>query len=184
MKNAIVGIVCFLAGMGLFYGWTQYVQLKEQNKELKQAVTQIPALPTQIVAIPTAVPTLKDLPLKAIQQKAKIEGTTGYPSEGIPPLLVYAINANDKSKYVFVETVQNISTFQLDVDPGTYYFIAYPKGNSPLSGAYTKAVPCGLSVSCNDHSFILVTVKGGETNKEVQVKDWYAPDGTFPPKPN
>ncbi|MBI3379273.1 hypothetical protein HY029_00800 [Candidatus Gottesmanbacteria bacterium] len=184
MKTVVVGILCFLVGIGLFYGWTKYTQLKEQNTQLQQAVTQISTIPTVTVESPTSIPTLMKLPPKAIQQKAKVEGTLGYPAEGIPPLLVYAINANDKTKYNFVETAQNVSTFQLEVDPGTYYFVAYPKGNSKLAGGYTKAVPCGLSVSCNDHSFILVTVKAGETNTEVQVKDWYAPDGTFPPKPN
>lgn len=127
----------------------------------------------------------KPTPTKASDEKEEngnIEGTLGYPSEGIPPLEVYALPTKGGGKYHFIKTYQNQSTFEMeDIDPGSYYIVAYAGNN--LSGGYTKAVACGLSVDCKDHSLISVEVEPGETAKGVEVKDWYAPEGTFPKKP-
>lgn len=140
---------------------------------------------TPIKPSPTAVEDeeKKAEPTKASEDKSpgKIEGTLGYPSEGIPPLEVYAIPAAGKGKYFFIKTYQNQGKFEIeDVEPGSYYIVAY---SNNLSGAYSKAVPCGLSVDCKDHSLIAVEVKSGQTAGGAEVRDWYAPEGTFPKKP-
>ena len=115
--------------------------------------------------------------------KGIIKGVLGYPSEGIPPLEVYAISSTDDSKFFFIKTTQNQSVFEIEnVDPGTYYVLAYTESN--FAGGWTKAVPCGLTVDCNDHSLTSVVVKAGEATIGVEVKDWYAPENTFPPRPN
>ena len=46
-----------------------------------------------------------------------------------------------------------------------------------------KLTQCGLKASCSDHTLIAVTVGAGETVRDIEVSDWYAPQGTFPPRP-
>ncbi len=189
MKIFLIVVVTFLLAGGVFYAAFQYGKIQEENKMLKSKLQQNPN--NQISPIISPAPEIPTNSLQApsptqtISQKGTIEGVLGYPAEGIPALLVYAFNANDSAKYFFVETAANVGTFKIEnVDPGTYDVVAYSKSNPNLAGAYTKAVPCGLSVSCTDHSFILVTVTQGAVASGVEVKDWYAPDGTFPKKPN
>ncbi|MBI2616704.1 hypothetical protein HYW55_01060 [Candidatus Gottesmanbacteria bacterium] len=122
---------------------------------------------------------------ESASQKGAITGVLGYPSEVIPALVVYAFKEGAGSMYFSVETKPNQGTFTIpNVDPGSYTVVAYVKdGPSTLSGGYTKAVACGLKVECTDHSLVIVEVKEGETVKGVEVRDWYAPEGTFPQKP-
>jgi len=116
-------------------------------------------------------------------ENGTIKGTLGYPAEGIPPLEVYALSTTDNSKFFFIKTSQNQNSFEIeDVDPGTYYVLAYSESN--FAGGWTKAVPCGLSVDCNDHSLIEVEVIAGKTTSGVEIKDWYAPENFFPSRPN
>jgi len=124
-------------------------------------------------------------PSDSAQTSGGISGTLGYPSDAIPPLWVVAFQSNDLKKFQKVETAKNQSTFVIsNLAPGNYVIVAYPKTNDPLQGGYSKAVPCGLLASCTDHSLIPVTVEAGKMAKGVKVTDWYAPENTFPPKPN
>jgi hypothetical protein len=79
------------------------------------------------------------------------------------------------------------STYSMDVPVGTYIVVAYSIGGGGfpdgLPGGYTQAVPCGMLPGCDDHSPIKVTVTAGATLTDIDPADWYAPDGTFPPKP-
>jgi hypothetical protein len=114
-----------------------------------------------------------------------IAGTLRFPSEVIPPLAVYAISTTG-GRYFTVNTAQNQQQFTIpDVTPGTYYVVAYPQNqpNSTLAGAYTAAVECGLTSACTDHTPVPVTVFPGRTVQDTRVWDWYAPPGTFPPRP-
>jgi hypothetical protein len=111
-----------------------------------------------------------------------ISGNLSYPSEGIPPLRVVAFRT-DIDQYFYVDTLQNQSTFQIDNLPaGTYHVVAYTMDGA-LSGGYSQAVPCGLSVDCSDHSLIDVAVSDGQVSGGVNPADWYAPQGSFPPFP-
>jgi len=183
MKTALIAFVCFVLGGVVIYSFTQFQKVQQENQELKTKI--------QISSTPTPSPMEKKMQPSPTEEKSMdkkpekgtISGTLGYPSSGIPPLQVYAINTTDSKKYFMIETAQNQGAFEIeDVEPGTYHVIAYTKDNG-LSGAYSKAVPCGLSVDCTDHSMIEVVVKSGEVTKGIEVKDWYAPEGTFPSKP-
>jgi len=142
MKIVIVALIAFMLGFGAYWGYNQYQTVLKENQELKKLEKSIPSS-TDEEAIPTATVT----PTKAIETKGTIEGELGYPSEGIPALEVYAFNSIDQSKYFLIKTGQNQGTFTIkDVDPGTYYVVAYPVGsNSSLAGGYSKMVPCGLT---------------------------------------
>jgi hypothetical protein len=118
---------------------------------------------------------------------ASISGGLGYPSSFIPPLRIYAVDTTS-GMYSSIDTEQNQGTYKLDVKPGSYIVFAYPRGNDGqaggLSGGYTPAVACGLSVNCTDHSLIPVTVGEGQSASGIDIKDWYAPPGTFPAPPD
>lgn len=118
---------------------------------------------------------------------ASISGSLGYPSSFIPPLRVYALNPSS-GEFFKVDTDQNQGNYTLDVKPGTYLVFAYTRAADGqaggLAGGYTPAVACGLSVNCTDHTLTPVTVADGQAVTGIDVKDWYAPEGTFPAPPD
>jgi hypothetical protein len=119
-----------------------------------------------------------DIPLAG----GKISGRLSYPSEGIPPMYVVAFRV-DTGTFYFVDAETNQGEYMIEnLPPGVYHVVAYPVGGS-LGGGYTQAVPCGLSVDCNDHSLIDVHVVAGQETSGVDPADWYAPEGAFPPNP-
>ena len=125
-------------------------------------------------------------PMPSAPQLGTITGTLGYPAEGKPALRVVAFPL-DGSTPSSVDAGAHQATYSLDLPAGTYHVVAYSLGGAGfptgLAGGYSQAVPCGLSVTCTDHSLITVTVTAGATTKDVNPNDYYAPDGTFPPMP-
>ncbi len=111
-----------------------------------------------------------------------IAGALSYPAEGIPALQVYAINASTNGFYR-LQTQAGQSSYKLEnVQPGTYFLVAYPSSGA-LSAGYTQAVLCGLSEACSVHTLIGVTVAPGQAVADADILDWYAPVGTIPPNP-
>ena len=160
---------------GVIGGTAFYIGQKYNVKEIKKSAveSEMPANEEENV---------EEMVVET-EKTGNIKGTLGYPSEGIPPLEVYAISTTDSSNYFFIKTSQNQNSFEIeDVDPGTYYVLAYSESN--FAGGWTKAVPCGLSVDCNDHSLTPVVVKAGVTTSGIELKDWYAPENFFPSRPN
>jgi beta propeller repeat protein len=116
-----------------------------------------------------------------------ITGTLNFPSEGIPPLSIYAIPVNGTGKPFAVKTWTNQLEYTMEgVVPGTYYIAAYLEGDDGLPGmAYTKGVPCirgEPGAKCDDHTLIPVTVKAGETVRDASPVD-YGPDVKLPARP-
>jgi hypothetical protein len=139
--------------------------------------------PTVVVdaSTPTPISTLT-VTVTATPEPGSISGTLSYPSSFIPPLHVVAFRV-DGQYYRYVDTMQNQSTYQITgLAPGVYHVVAYIMDGS-YAGGYTQVVPCGLLASCTDHSLIDVTVESGKDTPNIDPGDWYAPDGTFPPKP-
>jgi hypothetical protein len=121
-------------------------------------------------------------PSETPAQTGSISGKLSYPSEWIPAQRVVAFHIGTDDFY-FVETAENQSTYQiLNISPGTYHVVSYQL-DGELSAGYTQAVPCGLSVDCNDHSLIDVIVIAGEEIVNIDPSDWYAPPDSFPPDP-
>jgi hypothetical protein len=116
-----------------------------------------------------------------------ITGKISYPSDFIPALRVYAIDPTAPGRYRVVHTAQNQQTYLIaGVAPATYfvYASAYSLGQTDtLGGAYTKAVACGLSAGCNDHTPLAVQVRPGAVADGVDVRDWFPPSSTYPKPP-
>ncbi len=150
-------------------------------KQTFEAMTQQAGGP-HVAATPTAHSQVQ--PTVASNAKTgNISGNLNYPGPSIPAMYVAAYRYGSES-YKFVITNAGQNTFEIDdLDPGTYWVIAYTVGGSGfpigLPGGYTKAVLCGLSVNCTDHTLINVDVKAGQTTTNVDPFDWYAPQGSF-----
>ena len=110
-----------------------------------------------------------------------ISGSLSYPSEQIPRLAVVFFNVDDGTWW-WRGTAVNQTSYQMTVPVGRYQVVAYAEGG--LAGGYTAAVPCGLTAACTDHSLLTVEVGSNERVTGINVADWYAPAGAFPPKPS
>jgi hypothetical protein len=111
----------------------------------------------------------------------RIEGTLSYPSEGIPPLVVYARNVATGETLV-VATEENQQSYVIeDVPAGSYHVFAWVSDGNSLGGAYTQAVLCGLTVECTDHTLIEVPVQAGALTAGIHIADWYEQSVVPPP---
>jgi hypothetical protein len=156
------------------------------QQTLESLTQQVPAIETQFAQQMTeAAPILTQIALTAVPDAGStgsIAGSLSYPSEFIPPLRVVAFRT-DINQYYYVDTFENQGAYQIDNLPvGTYHVVAYTMDGG-LAGGFTQAVPCGLSVDCPDHTLIDVPVNAGGVSTGVDPGDWYAPEGTYPPKP-
>jgi hypothetical protein len=118
-----------------------------------------------------------------------ITGLLGYPSDFIPAMKVFAVSTADSSKWYRVDTPLNPTgaTYTLsNVPAGTYKVYAYTSNSTPTNfagGSYTEYVRCGMQPPCTDHTVIVITVTAGQTTTGVDLRDWYAPQGAYPPPP-
>ena len=113
-----------------------------------------------------------------------ITGTLGYPSDYVPPMRVYAI-ATLGNRHYSTRTRANQNRFTIsNMLPGKYYVVAYTDEAPGLGGGWSRAVSCGLKNTCSDHALIPVTVTSGGTARGINVADWYAKPGVFPPEPS
>lgn len=120
--------------------------------------------------------------------KGIVKGSLCYPSDYIPEMNVYLKNV-DNNKIYLADIKEGQKTFRFKkIISGNYVAYAYTKeqvamkldGNSlKASGGFTKAVDCGLTVNCNDHSLIKFEVKKGKTINSISICDWY---GAIVPK--
>jgi hypothetical protein len=100
-----------------------------------------------------------------------VSGALNYPAGAAPELHVVAFNLNTHNWY-YVVTNPGASSFLIDkLPPGSYQVIGYDlDGNA---GGHADA----------GHDLIDVTVKAGEVTAGIDLNDWHAPPGAFPPDP-
>jgi len=141
------------------------------------------AMSVQAVVTPPPPPPADQPAAPTAPAGGQIRGQLSFPGEGIPPLRIVAFR-EDSQDWRAVE-VHSGAEYTLDNLPaGTYYVVAYVlDGSSRSAGGYTRAVPCGLSTECSDHSLIPVLVRPGQVAEGVDPGDWYAPEDAFPPDP-
>ena len=138
---------------------------------------------------PTIEPTQPSQPPAEPAASGTINGQLGYPSEIIPALDVYAINVNDPQFFYHLALDQGTPSYAFNgIKPGAYYLVAYlaasPDSPDPeFAGAYTKAVECGLTAACTDHTIQSIPIIMGETAEHIDITDWYAPPETLPKRP-
>jgi hypothetical protein len=118
-----------------------------------------------------------------------IEGLICYPSEFVPPMDLFFEEVNTQSLEQFSHP-GGTTDYSVEVPPGTYIAYAWRPPDYLIGGAYTQAVPCGLSVNCTDHSLIQFQVQAGQTTTGIDICDYYGnpgfvplPAGVIPPTP-
>jgi hypothetical protein len=75
------------------------------------------------------------------------------------------------------------SSYAVELEAGTYHAYIWLPEEILSGGMYSEAVPCGLKVTCTDHSLLPVTVEPGKETSAVDVCNWYAPPGEAPLPP-
>jgi hypothetical protein len=186
-------------------------QVKPVNPDLKATIAalQMTASPVDLQATvkvmlaqtqaaqpaPSQAPTATVAPSTPATTPSEIPGSIGgklsYPADSLPPLRIVAFRVDKGVKtksYMYVEVFNQDTYLINNLKPGTYWVVAFPitqaKQITPgLEGGYTKAVACGLSVTCTDHSLVEVQVKSGEVTNNIDPGDWYAALGSFPKDP-
>jgi hypothetical protein len=144
-------------------------------------------LPTSTPVPVGSLPASTSVLATSSSSTGSLSGSLNYPAESLPAMFVLAYLAGSQN-YQYVTSKAGQGTFQIDnLQPGVYHVVAYTVGGGGfpvgLAGGYTKAVPCGLSSNCTDHSLIDIVVSAGKTTTGVNPYDWYAPQGTFFPFP-
>jgi hypothetical protein len=161
-------------------GQEALTQMGEQMPTVEAAMTQAAEnLPTAEAAMTQAAPAVEE----AMEQLGTVTGQVCYPSEGIPPMTIYAQNrATGVTLSLDHPDGSQQYTFG-NLPPGEYVFFAYTNFGSgeELSGGYTEYVnnPDG------SHNLVPVQVGPGATVTGVDLCDWYAPPGEsdIPPQP-
>jgi len=116
-------------------------------------------------------PTATQVAAATASGPGSISGHLGYPSEGIPKLVIVAFNVNT-GYWWWIGTAQNQTTYlHADLPAGVYHVVAY---YSPASVQAGYATP--------SHVLLDVVVKSGETTSDIDLIDWI-PNGTYPAKP-
>ncbi len=100
-----------------------------------------------------------------------VTGDVCFPSEYIPAMNAYFQDtvANTATTLPIAE---NQSTYTIDLSPGNYTAYVWLTDFS-AGGSYSLAVPCGLTVSCTDHTLLPFNVTAGQTTQDIDLCDWY-----------
>jgi len=100
-----------------------------------------------------------------------VSGDLAYIEDKIPELRVFAFSVTTGYWYwVYTQEGQAFYTIS-ELPPGVYHLMAYDAEGR--AGGHASA----------NHQLIDVNVKSGETTQDVNINDWDAPAGTFPPDP-
>ncbi|HSJ53299.1 MAG TPA: hypothetical protein VLC52_06080 [Anaerolineae bacterium] len=129
----------------------------------------------QPVPTATSAALSADTPMPAAA--GTITGRLCYPSDYIPAMTIYARNV-DSQETASVTTVQNATSYELQVPAGTYVVFAWTAEGS--GGTYSQFVACGLNVECTDHSLIPVAVAPGQVTTGADVCDFYGGEVPVP----
>lgn len=110
-----------------------------------------------------------------------VSGAVCFPSEAIPPMTLYFANVLT-GEVTRLDHLDGSASYTVSLEPGSYVAFAWTS-DSGLAGSYSNAVPCGLSVSCTDHSPIQFTVTPGSTLSGIDICDWYGGPADVPTPP-
>lgn len=125
-----------------------------------------------------ATPTTTLSPLADV---GTVTGRICYPADSIPPMMVY-FEGGPTGPLVTLPIAANQGTYATKLNPGTYIATAWLPGFT-VGGSYSRAVPCGLTVSCTDHTPLPFSVAAGATVSGIDLCDWYGNPGDVPLPP-
>ena len=117
---------------------------------------------------PTVPPTALLTPTPA----PNVLGKVCSPAEGVPAMNAY-FQETTSNVVVVLPIATNQTSYKINLPPGTYIAYAWMPDFS-LGGLYSKAVPCGLKASCQDHTLLPFTITAGDPLTGIDLCDWYA----------
>jgi len=178
------GVVAFTA-VAVIVGVVALAAILALRGEPQAAAPKVTASSAPATSIATSTPVTSAAPIAA----GAITGELAYPSDFIPALKIFAISASDSRKWYRVDTPlsrTSLSYVLPNVPAGTYRVYAYTQESTTTNwaaGSYTEYVRCGMQPPCSDHTVIVITVSAGHTSEGVNLRDWYAGQGAYPPPP-
>ena len=101
-----------------------------------------------------------------------VTGRICFPDSSIPPMTAYFEEA-ETSVLVELPIDAGQTTYEVKLDPGTYIAYAWLEDFS-RGGLYSRAVPCGLDETCDDHGLLPFTVTREDVSTGIDICDWYA----------
>lgn len=102
-----------------------------------------------------------------------IAGKLTYPSTYIPKDIQVCAEETTSEEVTCKGGFEGDS-YEMELAPGTYHVYSRTDDMEGYRAYYSKAVPCGLSVDCTDHSPLDVDLAGGEALSDIDPGDWYA----------
>jgi hypothetical protein len=99
-----------------------------------------------------------------------LSGGLCYPSEYIPPMTIYARNADTGETWSMHVPVGTM-TYEIEVPAGNYWVFSWT--DEGVGASYSEFVVCGLSVECPDHTVVTVPVAAGQRVTGVDICDYY-----------
>lgn len=138
---------------------------------------------SQSAATPSVPPEKSPVPASPIPPTpatGAVSGRICFPSESIPAMTAYFQNtATGDTAELAIGSNQD--RYQISLPAGEYIAYAWLlEGGGRMGGAYSAAVPCGLSVECDDHRPMPFQVPAGGTLENVDICDWYGMPGDVP----
>lgn len=99
---------------------------------------------------------------------------------------VYALRVDEPQSPLVLETQQSSTVVMAvfdSVPPGVYHVLAYNPDPSlkNVRGAFTRAVVCGETANCIDHSLVDIHVGPGQEVTGVVIGDYFA--SSIPARP-
>ncbi len=120
---------------------------------------------TPVDVLPEATPEPTPAPQVGI-----LSGALCYPSEYIPPMTIYARNADTGETWSMHVPVDTMS-YEIEVPAGNYWVFSWT--DEGVGASYSEFVVCGLSVECPDHTVVTVPVAVGQRVTGVDICDYY-----------
>lgn len=113
----------------------------------------------------------------------KVSGAICYPSEGTPAMIAFFLPTSGGDP--LRQSIRpGQDSYESWLPVGEYY--AYAWVGSPgfqSGGAYSQAVPCGLDISCTDHSLRPFSIGLENPATDIDLCDWYGGPGSVPTPP-
>jgi len=114
-------------------------------------------------------PTPELLPVGAIA------GALTYPGSYLPEDMEVCAE-NQASGEISCKGGFEGDAYVMDLPAGRYHVWAQSADfGADYRAYYSRAVECGLSVECADHTPVTVEVEAGEASADIDPADWYAP---------
>jgi hypothetical protein len=124
-----------------------------------QTDTPVPAPTETPIASPTAL-------------ENNVFGKICFPGESIPEMNAFFEETNT-GNLVELPIQPGQTDYKVKLEPGTYIAYAWLPDFS-RGGLYSRAVPCGMGDTCDDHSLLPFMVNLGESLTGIDLCDWYA----------